>query len=41
MVKMPDGKLINAGLVADFYGHGYTQQAVDKMLAEVGGTSLG
>jgi hypothetical protein len=37
MVQMPDGKLINAGLVAGFYNHGYTQQAVDQMIAsEVG-----
>jgi hypothetical protein len=33
MVQMPDGKLINAGLVAGFYDHGYTQQAVDAMIA--------
>ena len=33
MVQMPDGKLINAGLVAGFYDHGYTQQAVDRMIA--------
>jgi len=41
MVKMPDGKLINAGLVAGFYDHGYTQQAVDRMIAaEVDGTYM-
>ena len=33
MVQMPDGKLINAGLVAGWYDHGYTQQAVDRMIA--------
>jgi hypothetical protein len=33
MVQMPNGKLINAGLVAGFYDHGYTQQAVDAMIA--------
>jgi hypothetical protein len=33
MVQMPDGKLINAGLVAGMYDHGYTQQAVDSMIA--------
>jgi hypothetical protein len=38
MVQMPDGKLINAGLVAGFYDHGFTQQMVDKMIhAEVSG----
>ncbi|MEO8371824.1 MAG: hypothetical protein ABI806_21740 [Candidatus Solibacter sp.] len=33
MVQMPNGKLINAGVVAGFYDHGYTQQAVDAMIA--------
>ncbi len=33
MVQMPNGRLINAGLVAGFYDHGYTQQAVDAMIA--------
>jgi hypothetical protein len=33
MVQMPDGKLINAGLVAGFYSHGYTQQTVDQMIS--------
>ena len=33
MVQMPNGRLINAGLVAGFYEHGYTQQAVDRMIA--------
>ncbi|MCX6633039.1 MAG: hypothetical protein NTW28_36045 [Candidatus Solibacter sp.] len=38
MVQMPDGKLINAGLVAAFYDRGYAQQTVDKMIAaEVSG----
>jgi hypothetical protein len=41
MVQMPDGRLINAGLVAGFYDHGYTQQLVDKMIAaEVSGNLL-
>jgi hypothetical protein len=41
MVQMPDGQLINAGLVAAFYDHGYTQQTVDKMVAaEVNGTYM-
>jgi hypothetical protein len=33
MVQMPDGKLINAGLIAGLYDHGFTQQAVDRMIA--------
>ena len=33
MVQLPSGKLVNAGLIADMYNHGYTQQMVDKMLA--------
>ena len=41
MIQMPDGRLINAGLVAGFYDHGYTQQTVDKMIAaEVTGNTM-
>ena len=41
MIQMPGGKLINAGLVAGFYDHGYTQQTVDKMIAaEVKGDGM-
>lgn len=41
MVQMPDGRLINAGLVAGFYNHGYTQRMVDSMIAaEVSGDGL-
>ena len=41
MVQMPDGRLINAGLVAGFYDHGYTQETVDKMIAaEVSGDGM-
>jgi hypothetical protein len=41
MIQMPDGRLINAGLVAAFYDHGYTQQTVDKMIAaEVTGNTM-
>jgi hypothetical protein len=41
MVQMPDGKLINAGLVAGFYDHGYTQSTVNKMIAaEVSGDGM-
>jgi hypothetical protein len=38
MVQMPNGKLINPGLIAGLYNHGYTQQTVDSMIAsEVSG----
>jgi hypothetical protein len=38
MIELPNGRLINAGLVAEFYDHGLTQQMVDKMIAaEVSG----
>jgi len=41
MIQMPDGRMINAGLVASFYDHGYTQQMVDKMIAaEVTGNTM-
>jgi len=41
MIQMPDGRLINAGLVAGFYDHGLTQQTVDKMIAaEVTGNTM-
>jgi hypothetical protein len=41
MIQMPDGRMINAGLVAGFYDHGYTQQTVDKMIAaEVSGNTM-
>jgi len=33
MVKLPDGRMINPGLVASFYDHGYSQSYVDMMVA--------
>jgi hypothetical protein len=33
MVQMSDGRLINPGLVASFYTHGYSQSYIDQMLA--------
>ena len=33
MVQMPDGGVINAGLVAAFFTHGYPQSVVDQMIA--------
>jgi hypothetical protein len=32
MVQMPDGHMINPGLVASFYTHGYPQSYVDMMV---------
>ncbi|HLI83837.1 MAG TPA: hypothetical protein VKV17_07950 [Bryobacteraceae bacterium] len=33
MVQMPNGKLINAGLVASFYAHGYPQSYIDTLIS--------
>ena len=33
MVQLPDGRLINPGLVASFYTHGYPQSYIDMMVA--------
>ncbi len=33
MVRLADGRLINAGLVASFYTHGYPQSYIDKLVA--------
>jgi hypothetical protein len=33
MVEMPDGRLINPGLVAAFYTHGYPQSYIDQLIA--------
>jgi hypothetical protein len=33
MVQMPNGNLINAGLVASFYAHGYTQSYIDTLVS--------
>ena len=41
MVQMPDGRLINAGLIAGLYDHGYSQQTVDQMIASEVSGSLG
>jgi hypothetical protein len=35
MVQLADGRLVNAGLVADFYRHGYTQAHINELLAGV------
>ncbi|HUI77696.1 MAG TPA: hypothetical protein VLY24_07255 [Bryobacteraceae bacterium] len=40
MVQMPDGRTINAGLVASFYTHGYPQSYVDGLIdSEINGTA--
>jgi len=40
MVELPNGGLINPGLVASFYTHGYPQSMVDQMIAnEVSGAT--
>ncbi len=37
MVQLPNGRLINPGLVASFYTHGYPQSYIDQLVAaEVG-----
>jgi len=42
MVQLPNGKLINPGLVAEFYTHGYPQSMVNQMIAnEVANVSEG
>jgi hypothetical protein len=33
MVQLPDGRMINPGLVASFYDHGYPQSYIDTMVA--------
>jgi hypothetical protein len=33
MVRLADGRLINPGLVASFYTHGYPQSYIDQMIA--------
>jgi hypothetical protein len=33
MVQMPDGRQINAGILASFYNHGYSQQYVNLLVS--------
>jgi hypothetical protein len=33
MVQLPDGRMINPGLIASFYTHGYPQSYVDTLVA--------
>lgn len=40
MVQMPNGNMINAGLVASFYAHGYPQSYINTLISnEINGTS--
>jgi hypothetical protein len=40
MVQMPDGRMINAGLVASFYTHGYPQSYIDGLIdSEINGSA--
>jgi hypothetical protein len=40
MVQMPNGTQINAGLVASFYAHGYSQSYINTLIAnEISGTN--
>ena len=42
MVQLPNGTLINPGLVAEFYTHGYSQSMINQMIAnEVSNVSEG
>jgi hypothetical protein len=33
MVELPGGRVINAGLFASFYDHGYSQQFIDRLVS--------
>jgi hypothetical protein len=42
MVELSNGTMLNPGLVASFYTHGYPQSMVDRMVAnEVANVSKG
>jgi hypothetical protein len=34
MVQMPDGNLVNAGIVASFYAHGYSQSYINTLISD-------
>ena len=41
MVQMPDGRLINAGIIASYYDRGWSQQSVDAMIkGEIGNSPM-
>jgi hypothetical protein len=33
MVRLPDGRMVNPGLIATFYTHGYSQSYIDGLVA--------
>jgi hypothetical protein len=37
MIQLPDGALLNAGVVASFYTHGYPQSYIDQMISDEAG----
>ena len=40
MIQMPDGRLINAGIIASYYDHGWSQKTIDTMVnGEIAGSS--
>jgi hypothetical protein len=32
MIQLSDGRVVNAGLIADFYDHGYPQSYIDMLI---------
>lgn len=32
MIELPNGRIVNAGLIANFYNHGYTQSYIDTLI---------
>jgi hypothetical protein len=38
MVQLPNGALVNAGLVAQVYTHGYPQSTINQMIAQIADT---
>jgi hypothetical protein len=38
MVQLPNGALVNAGLVAQIYTHGYPQSTINQMVAQIAAT---
>ena len=32
MIKLSSGQVVNAGLIADFYNHGYPQSYIDLLI---------
>jgi hypothetical protein len=33
MILLPNGRELNAGIIADFYNHGYSQSYIDRLIA--------